>query len=136
MTQLTPKEALAQDGTVPVKMGKGRLSGEAIARCKVLAQEGWDIKGYSVTVAPATATTPNPTAAVVKEKVLQGQKVIVELAPMRYTLDEWQAVSETPVFGQTVFSMKEVCRGCGVSLAYHVCNSPIVLGVPVKVVRK
>jgi hypothetical protein len=128
---MSPKEALAKDGKVPVKMGQGRLSRAAIDRCKELAAAGWKIKGYEV------STSPSSTAPVVtKVKVSHGDTAIADLPPLRYDETMFKAVSQTPVFGRTVFSVREVCQFCNNSLAYHKCDTPIVLGVPVQIVAK
>lgn len=128
---MTPKEALAKDGTVPVSMGRGRLSAAGIERCKQLAAEGWKIKGYEVSTSRSTSAP-----VVTKVSVSTGEKTIADLPPLRYDEKVYHAVSDTPVFGSTVFGMREVCQFCGSSLAYHRCDTPIVLGVPVKIVER
>jgi hypothetical protein len=125
MTQMTPKEALAKDGTVPVSMGKGRLSKAGIARCEQLAAEGWDIKGYVVSSSPATSTAPATREV---KRVKTSSQEVVELAPLRYDEREWKAVSAKPIFGKTEFTLREVCTTCGVSLVGHVCDDPMILG--------
>lgn len=128
---MSPKEALAKDGKIPVSMGKGRLSSAGIERCKELAAQGWSIKGYEV---QSTSTAAAPV--VNKVAVSNGEKAIADLPPMRYDEKVYKAVSDVPVFGKTVFGMREVCQFCGSSLTYHRCDTPIVLGVPVKIVAR
>lgn len=129
---MSPKEALAKDGRVPVSMGRGRLSRAGIDRCKELAAEGWQIAGYEV------ESTSTPAAPVVKKvTVSNGEKTIADLPPMRYDEKVYKAVSDTPDFiGRTVFGMREVCSFCGSSLTYHRCDTPIVFGVPVKIIER
>lgn len=122
----TPKQALLDDGFPGVKQGKGRLSKAAIARVHELVAEGVQIKDYSVSSTPATADAPK-TTTVTKGKT-SGAKEVVELAPLRYNEGEWKAVSPTPIWGRTEFSMREVCSFCGVSLVGHVCEEPILFG--------
>lgn len=128
---MTPKEALQKDG-FPVKMGQGRLSGAGIARCKELAAKGWVITGYSVSQNVDQKTTPTVT----KTTKVTGLKDIADLPPERYDEKEWKAISSVPVFGSTVFGMREVCGTCHNSLTYHWCNDPVILGVPVTIVRR
>jgi hypothetical protein len=126
----SPKQALIDDGFPGVKAGKGRLSADAIARCKELAASGVRIKGYELVTAPEGATNPEPTVKKVKP---QASDAIADLPPMRYDEGKFKAVSDVPIYGRTVHGMREVCQ-CRSSLSYHVCNSPTVLGVPVRIV--
>lgn len=128
---MTPKEALQKDG-FPVKMGKGRLSAAGIARCKELAATGVSITGYSVVSNVDQTTAPKVT----KTSNVTGIKDIADLPPERYQEADWKAVSSVPVFGSTEFGMREVCGTCHNSLTYHWCNEPVILGVPVTIVRR
>lgn len=123
---------------MPVTMGKGRLSRAGIARCAELAAQGWDITGYVVQspnkVNKETRLGESPV--VKKVTVPTGGKEIADLPPQRYMEDEWKAVSTVPVFGSTEFGMREVCHTCHNSLTYHWCNEPVILGVPVTIVRR
>lgn len=126
---MSPKEALIRDGFPGVKPGRGRLSREAIARCKELAASGVQIDGYVVSQSTAPVKTAEPVE--VKKVAVVNEKVIVDVRPERYNPKHFKAVSKTPVFGVTEFGMATVC-GCGESLSYHRCDNPTVFGgIPV-----
>jgi len=59
-----------------------------------------------------------------RDPVQSSVKTVVELAPYRYTEDEFEAV-ET-VSGKTR-SMRESCRGCRVSLVVCYCPNPHIV---------
>jgi hypothetical protein len=122
---MTPKEALAKDGTVPVSMGRGRLSREGIERCKVLVAQGWKIKGYALDTAPSKSVDQPVT---VKKVAASNEKVVQEYI-IKYDVDLYEAVTAE---GRT-FTMKEVCNACGVSLVQNHCDNPTVLGLPVTI---
>lgn len=126
---MTPKEALIKDGTIAVKEGRGRLSREAIERCKELVSQGWDIKGYEVSKPNVKSTASEP---VVKKVKATNVKEVVELAPYRYDEAKFKAVTaEGEVFG-----MREACNNCGYSLCGHICENPSVLGKVVKILPR
>lgn len=127
---MTPKEALQKDGTIPVKMGKGRLSKEGIERCKwLVANEGWQILGYAVESSPKAVDTP----VAVKQVQPQNVKVVQEFTIL-YHKDDYKAVADD---GRE-FGMPEVCTNCSVSLVQCHCGNPSILGgtIPVTIVRK
>lgn len=114
---MTPKEALAKDG-FPVSMGRGRLSREAIARCKELVAQGWVIKGYETTTKSATEPV-----AVKKVAVKSSEKVVQEYVIL-YDERMYKAVASD---GKE-YGMREVCNNCMVSLVQNHCSNPTILG--------
>jgi hypothetical protein len=119
---MKPKEALLKDGTIPVKEGKGRLSREAIERCKwLVAEKGWHIEGYSVdTAAPKSTAAP-----VVKKEAIPGQRFVDYLFPsdFRFPEGEYKAVE---VVSKKEHGMRECCNLCKVSLTNHFCDNPTI----------
>lgn len=114
---MKPKEALVKDGFLPKgsENKRGRLSGDAIERCKALAAQGWDIEGYEV----SRSTGPTATApTVTKTKVVTGEKVIADIG--NPTRDETQFIAK--VNGRTI-GMRDVCT-CGNSFTYCWCETP------------
>jgi hypothetical protein len=119
-----PKDALKQAG-FPVNMGRGRLSREAIEKCKELAASGVKIDGYEVTT-KVSSESPKVT----KTAVVQGEKVI-ESFTLSYPLERWQAKGKDG----RVWSMKECCNNCRVSLVQCHCGNPSILGnIPLDIV--
>lgn len=117
---MTPKEALAKDGVVPVTMGRGRLSREAIERCKYLVSQGWSIKGYTRdTSVPRSATAP----VAVKRVKPNNEKVVQEYVIL-YDEKLYKAVAAD---GKE-YGMREVCNSCMVSLVQNHCDQPTILG--------
>lgn len=116
---MTPKEALAKDGRVPVSMGRGRLSREAIARCKELVAEGWVIKGYALDNSPKSVAEP----VAVKKVPASNEKVVQEFTIL-YDESAYKAVTAD---GKE-YGMREVCNTCRVSLVQNMCPAPTILG--------
>lgn len=118
---LTPKEALEKDGKIVVKSGRGRMSREAVMRCKELAALGWNIKGYTVVKAkPVKEKTPKAVASV--PRTPGNQKVIADYV-IFYEESEFKAMN-----GKTEYSMRECCNACMVSLVQCHCGSPTIRG--------
>lgn len=132
---MTPKEALIKDGTIPVKEGRGRLSREAVDRCKVLAGQGWSIKGYEVVAAKvsSTSTAPvTPAEPVVKKVAVNNVKEVKDFT-IFYPEESFKAVGTD----KKVWGMREVCNTCGVSLVQNQCENPTILAnIPVKIVPR
>ena len=130
---MTPKEALVKDG-FPVKEGRGRLSREAIERCKVLAAQGWSIKGYEVKAASSSTAAP----VVEKVKAVAGVKEVKEFT-IHFPQESFKAVYAngkpvgTPEWGN---GMREVCDNCRVSFVQCLClgDNKTLFGNVVKVV--
>lgn len=114
---MKPKDALVKDGFLPKgsENKRGRLSRDAIERCKTLASQGWDIEGYAVSQSTGPVGTP---ATVTKTKVETGVKVIADIG--NPTRDETQVIAK--VNGKTV-GMRDVCT-CGNSFTYCWCENP------------
>ena len=128
---MTPKQALIKDGTIPVKEGRGRLSREGIERCEWLVKnKGWDIKGYSLSSTPATETT---AAEKVVKRVNPANEKVVQDYTILYDERDFKAVGTD----KKVWSMREVCNTCRVSLVQNICEHPTILGgIPVTIVPK
>jgi len=124
-----PKDALKKAG-FPVKEGRGRLPKDAIEKCKQLVAEGWVIDGYAVE--KPTKSTKSTAPVVNKAPVQQTGKVIDEFV-IFWPLEEWTAKGKDG----RIWSMKEVCNTCRVSLVQNHCDSPTILGgIPVDIVRR
>jgi hypothetical protein len=115
---MTPKEALQKDG-FPVSMGRGRLSREAIARCKELVAQGWVIKGYALDSSPKSVDQP-----VAVKKVPAGTEKVVQEFTILYDEKNYRAVASN---GKE-YGMREVCNICRVSLVQNHCDNPTILG--------
>lgn len=128
---MTPKQALEKDGTIPVKQGRGRLSADAVERCKwLVANKGWSIKGYSVS--DTVATPDKPTEKVVKKVAVNNEKVIQDFVIL---FDErmFKAIG----VDKKEWGMREVCNSCRVSLVQCHCDNPTILGgISVKIVPR
>lgn len=118
---MKPKVALVKDGFLPAgsENKRGRLSGEAIERCKTLVSQGWDIEGYSSST-PPTAAAP----VAVKDARVPTEKVISEIV-YRFPLETKATAVHN---GKTVpVSMREACGNCRVSLVCCSCGMPKVV---------
>lgn len=135
---MTPKDALIKDGTIPVKAGRGRLSREAIDRCKwLVANKGWSIKGYEVAAAAkspvSTSTAPVAVAEPVVNKVAVSNVKEVAEFTILWPEASYKAVGKD----KKVWGMREVCNTCRVSLVQNQCANPTILGdIPVTIVPK
>jgi hypothetical protein len=130
---MTPKEALIRDNKsrpesdrIPVKEGRGRLSREANERVMYLAtQPGYVIKGYEVsTSTPAPAYTGTVALGKTVKKVAVNNEKVIRDFVIFYEESMYKAVA----LDKTVYSMREVCNTCRVSLVQNHCESPTILG--------
>lgn len=120
---MTPKQALIKDGTIPVKEGRGRLSREAVERCKYLvAHKGYQIVGYTVEKASASSTPDEPK--VIKKTVQPGN--LENYAEIVYTFDE--KLYKAMTADKRPIGMREVCNNCRVSLVQCHCGRPVIHG--------
>ena len=117
---MTPKDALAKDGKITVKAGRGRMSREAVERCKELAAQGWDIKGYTTVVLSTPTKVVKPVA---KAPVTRPTKVVQDYV-IFFEEKGFKALDET---GKE-WSMREVCNNCRVSLVQNHCDNPTIVG--------
>lgn len=120
---MKPKVALVKDGFLPAgsENKRGRLSADAINRCKELAAKGWQIEGYEVSKTEKSADAPK----VEKVKVSTGAKEIADIGnPLR---DEsvWEAYGNHNGEVKPI-GMRTVCNTCHCSLTYCPCKSPVV----------
>lgn len=133
---MTPKEALIKDGTIPVKAGRGRLSREAVERCKwLVANKGWSIAGYEA----SNSRTADPAKPVEVKKVKTTNEKVIHDITYTYPEASFKAVDATSnkVLPGKYNGMREVCNTCGVSLVAHICQNPTILGGQrVKIVAK
>jgi len=114
---MKPKEYLVSIGELD-EVKRGRLSLAHIELCKKAAANGVSIEGYSITTG-ATKETP---AIVTKSKVTN-EKVILEMAPYRYPLEDFQCYEM--VNGKKVIrNLKEVCGHTGYSLVQCPFDAP------------
>lgn len=123
---LTPKEALAKDGKITVKNGRGRLSADAVKRIHELVAEGWQIKGYAVAKPTEAVTEAAPVVkrvAVTNEKIVQDFTILYDERAF-HAID---AETKKPLGGR-YGGMREVCGNCRVSLVQCHCGSPTIVG--------
>lgn len=132
---MSPKDALRKwnesNPATAVKFseGRGRLSREAVAKCSELAASGWSISGYVVTA--KSASEPNK-APVVKKVVVNNETVISDFV-IFYDEKSYSAVDKTG----KVWSMRNACNQCGVSLVQCHCGRPTIFGdVSVSIVKR
>lgn len=122
---MKPKEALVKDGFLPAgsENKRGRLSGEAIERCKELVSQGWNIDGYSVV--KSNEPEDEKTAPVAKKTAAPDPNRVYDIPDEVRSEDVWQAY--TYVGGKrTEVGMRTVCNSCGASLTYCRCRTPMV----------
>lgn len=127
---MTPKQALAKyNAANPTKAvafseGRGRLSREAVALCTSLAADGWSINGYQVESAKSSASQPVVT------KVKTATEKVVQEFVILYDERHYSAVDK---MGK-VWSMRNVCNNCRVSMVQCHCGAPRIFGdIPVTI---
>ncbi len=126
---MTPKDALRKYNkenpadAVPFKEGQGRLSRAAVAKCAELAGKGWSINGYVATPDKSTVVAGQPAPVVVKKVAVVNEKVISDFV-IKYDEKLYKAVDK----GGKVWSMREACNNCMVSLVQCHCDAPTILG--------
>lgn len=135
---MSPKDALrkwnAENPTKSVKFseGRGRLSRDAVAKCTELAGNGWSIAGYVVKPATTTAQTGQPVAQTVEKVKATNEKIIQEFVIL-YDERAYAALDKTG----KVWSMRNVCNNCRVSMVQCHCGKPTIFGdIPVTIVAK
>lgn len=127
---MTPKEALAKDGTIPVKLGRGRLPAGGAERCQYLVDnEGYSIKGFVKSGNTSTTSSPVPPKRVPANGNLENYADVV------YTYPEANYKAVGP--DRKVYGMRECCNTCRVSLVQCHCGNPTILGdIPVTIVLR
>lgn len=128
---MTPKEALAKDGTIEVKLGRGRLPAGGKERCQYLVDnEGYSIKGFVKSGNSSVSTT-----APVAPKRIPANGNLDNYAEVVYTYQESAYKAVDP--DGKVYGMREVCNTCRVSLVQNHCDNPTILGnIPVTIVSR
>ena len=113
---MKPKIALVKDGFLPAgsENVRGRLSREAIERCKELAGTGWKIEGYTVSQSDTAETVITKSAPVDPNRVF-------DIPDEQRSEHEWEAFTSEGTVG-----MRTVCNTCGSSLTYCWCEKPRV----------
>lgn len=122
----TRREYLASLGLA--KIGRGKFSTAAKEQLVKARAEGIKFSDEVVTevVKPTGETTTE-----VKTRAKTEPPAWVSPDEYRFPEGVWQAVADDG----TVYGMREACNTCGLSLCDHRCQTPIVLGVPVTIVR-
>lgn len=130
---MTPKEALIKDNAtrpeserIPVKEGRGRMSRTAVERIHwLISTKGWAIKGYEA-VKPSKPVASNPTApsepVKVKRVPVTGVKEVQDFV-IFFPEESFKAQGK-----DRVWSMRECCNNCRVSLVQCHCEDPVILG--------
>ncbi len=124
---MSPKEALIKDGRIPVKAGRGRLSREADARVRELVAQGWSVKGYEANTSTKSVVTPGAPAAQVEssvKKIVQTNEKVIQEFTLLYDERAYDAKDATG----KVWSMRNVCNNCRVSLVQCHCGNPSIFG--------
>lgn len=126
----TKREYLASLG-LAIAGSRGKFSNAGKEALVKAYAEGMSFSDDNKPVKPVKPTgeaTAKPTAK-------PDPRVTDYLFPsdFRFPEDEYKAVE---VGGKRVFSMRECCNLCRVSLTNHFCDAPTVLGVPVSIVTK
>lgn len=119
---MKPKAYLVKAGRLPAgsENARGRLSLDNIQFLTAAAAKGEQIDGYS-------STTNVVTKEVTVTKVVSnGEQSVVELAPYRYTEDEFQAY-ELRDGKKVIRSLREACRNTGLSLVGCMCNEHLIV---------
>lgn len=128
----TAKQALYDAGRIK-QIGRGRISLDNHQWLAEQAEKGVKFSDWpkgKIVSAPAKSGN-SPEIRVVRDPAQSTEKIIADLY---YRFDEyaWQAVAEDG----TIYGMREVCNKCGISLVGHLCDTPSVLGYPVKIVPR
>lgn len=101
---------------------RGRLSLAAKTECERLAASGWDIEGFKVTA--ATATAP---ATVERVPVTNGAQTIADIPDNPLRDDRvLKAIAYDKDGNPANVGMRKVCNICGSSLTYCGCPQPLV----------
>jgi hypothetical protein len=132
---MSPKDALRKFNdanptkTIKFSEGRGRLSREAVTKCEELVASGWTITGYvSKPVSTKTSSTV-PVAQEVSRVKATNEKIVQEFV-IKYDEKMYNAVDKTG----KVWSMRNACNLCGVSLVQNHCEHPVIFGdIPVEI---
>jgi hypothetical protein len=134
---MSPKDALRKWNTenptksIDFSEGRGRLSRAAVAKCTELAGNGWSIAGY--VVRPTTTTVAGQSLTPKVEKVKTTNEKVIQDFVILYDEKMYVAVDKT----KKVWSMRNVCNNCRVSLVQCHCGKPTIFGdIPVTIVAK
>ena len=137
-TLQTRREYLGDQGLA--KPGRGKFSNDGKA---ALAKA--DAEGYAFLDGPSP-TRPRLTDTIKSTVGLAQSEPVVKkvdprdtpwIAPEDYRFPEAEHEAVGQVDGKrVVYSMRECCGNCRVSLLNHSCDQPTVYGLPVKIVAK
>jgi hypothetical protein len=123
---MSPKDALrkwnAENPTKAIAFseGRGRLSRAAVDKCTELVGNGWSITGYATVNKPLSSTAVSQTVERVK---VSNEKVIAEYV-IKYDEKLYSAIDKTG----KVWSMRNACNNCKVSLVQCHCDAPSIFG--------
>lgn len=123
------KVALVNAGIIKTA-GRGRISAEGHAWLKQQHDKGvrfsdWPKGEIKVTKSEATAEKPAETKVrVVRDASQSSEKTVAELAPYRFTEDEFEAVEKGT---NVVRSLRSACNLCRVSLVVCYCERPHIV---------
>lgn len=134
---MSPKDALRKwneqnpTKTIVFSEGRGRLSREAVAKCTELAGSGWSINGY--VVSPASNTTAVSVSEPVVTKVAVSNEKVIREFHIFWDEQSYTALDKTG----KVWSMRNACNTCRVSLVQCHCGNPTIFGdIGVTIVAK
>lgn len=123
----TKREALVTAGLA--KPGRGKFSNEAKAWLAKQEAAGVTFSDTAITPTPKTEKPDVP----VDYNALARNSQYYFPDEYRFPEAEYKAVSED----KKVWSLRECCNSCKVSLVNHSCNSPSILGdIKVSIVRR
>lgn len=116
------KEALVKAGLISASDNKrGRPSRQYIEWTEGLVAQGWNIKGYSTSTAPA-GTEDKPKV----ERVKRDPNAVIDVPDQLRDETLWKAVAVNSEGNAVDVGMKKVCNLCGNSLTYCAHPQPVV----------
>lgn len=123
------KVALVEAGIIKTA-GRGRISADGHSWLQARYEDGvrfsdWPKGKVVVTKTEQTATKPaESTAKVIRTAGAGTDNSVAELAPYRFTEDEFKAVEKDTNIER---SLRSACNNCRVSLVVCYCPNPVIV---------
>lgn len=133
---MKPKDALIAAG-FPVKAGKGRLSAAAKAKLAELVASGVRVDGYSVAVVTPGQKADTSVVAGSAKNVVKDKPT--GFVPLHYEVFWPEETHEAIDKDGKVWSLRNVCNNCRVSMVQCHCGQPSIfgdIGVTIRVKRR
>lgn len=125
------KVALVEAGIIK-QAGRGRISADGHAWLKKQYDNGVRFSDWpkgEVVVTKSKATKSKPETETIKVKRTEqsgGEKIVAELAPYRFTEEEFMAVEKGTKIER---SLRSACNNCRVSLVVCYCAQPRIVAL-------